>query len=221
VAGDLAASGIPPTIQALVAARLDRLDGRDRDVLERAAVVGLAFEQDTVAELSPEAARAEVLERLRGLVRRELLRTAPARRQREAGYQFRHLLVRDAVYQAVPEGVRAELHERLAGLLEARAGARVREYEEIVGYHLEQAWRYLAELGPIERHGRELGARASGRLATAGRRALARATPRRPPPCPTGPWPWPPATTRPAATCSTTWPRAWSRPATSPAPTRS
>jgi len=174
VAGDLAASGIPPTIQALVAARLDRLDGRDRDVLERAAVVGLAFEQDTVAELSPEAARAEVLERLRGLVRRELLRTAPARRQREAGYQFRHLLVRDAVYQAVPEGVRAELHERLAGLLEARAGARVREYEEIVGYHLEQAWRYLAELGPIERHGRELGARASGRLATAGRRALAR-----------------------------------------------
>ena len=174
VAGDLAASGIPPTIQALVAARLDRLDGRDRDVLERAAVVGLAFEQATVAELSPEAARAEVPERLRGLVRRELLRTAPARRQREAGYQFRHLLVRDAVYQAVPKGVRAELHERLAGLLEARAGARVREYEEIVGYHLEQAWRYLGELGPIERRGRELGARASGRLAAAGRRALAR-----------------------------------------------
>ena len=176
VAGDLAASGIPPTIQALVAARLDRLDGRDRDVLERAAVVGLAFEQATVAELSPEAARAEVPERLRGLVRRELLRTAPARLPAEAGYQFRHLLVRDAVYQAVPKGVRAELHERLAGLLEARAGARVREYEEIVGYHLEQAWRYLAELGPgpIERRGRELGARASGRLAAAGRRALAR-----------------------------------------------
>ena len=110
VAGDLAASGIPPTIQALVAARLDRLDGRDRDVLERAAVVGLAFEQDTVAELSPEAARAEVPDRLRGLVRRELLRTAPARLPAEAGYQFRHLLVRDAVYQAVPKGVRAELH---------------------------------------------------------------------------------------------------------------
>ncbi|HWC41909.1 MAG TPA: AAA family ATPase [Actinomycetota bacterium] len=174
VAGDLAGTGIPPTIQALVAARLDRLDGRDRDVLERAAVVGLAFEQATVAELTPEAARAEVPERLRGLVRRELLRTAPARRQREAGYQFRHLLVRDAVYQGVPKGVRAELHERLAGLLEARAGARVREYEEIVGYHLEQAWRCLAELGPIERRGRELGARAAGRLAAAGRRALAR-----------------------------------------------
>jgi predicted ATPase len=151
VAGDLAASGTPPTIQALVAARLDRLDGRDRDVLERAAVVGQGFERDTVAELSPPDARAEVPERLRRLVRREFLRPAPARLAAEAGYQFRHLLVRDAVYAAVPKQVRAELHERLAGLLEARAGARVREYEEIVGYHLEQAWRCLAELSPVRR----------------------------------------------------------------------
>jgi class 3 adenylate cyclase len=174
VAGDLAASGTPPTIQALVAARLDRLDSRDRDLLERAAVVGQAFESDTVAELSPPDVRAEVPARLRGLVRREFLRPAPARLSAEAGYQFRHLLVRDAVYQAVPKQVRADLHERLAGLVEARAGARVREYEEIVGYHLEQAWRCLAELGPVDRRGRELGARAAGRLAAAGRRALAR-----------------------------------------------
>jgi class 3 adenylate cyclase/tetratricopeptide (TPR) repeat protein len=174
VAGDLAASGTPPTIQALVAARLDRLDGGDRDVLERAAVVGQAFESATVAELSPPAARDGVPARLRGLVRREFLRPAPARLPAEAAYQFRHLLVRDAVYAAVPKQARAELHERLAGLLEARAGARVREYEEIVGYHLEQAWRFLAELGPIDRRGRELGARAAGRLAAAGRRALGR-----------------------------------------------
>jgi tetratricopeptide (TPR) repeat protein len=174
VAGDLAASETPPTIQALVAARLDRLDARDRDVLERAAVVGQAFEQGTVAELSPPDARAEVPDRLGRLVRREFLRPAPARLPAEAGYQFRHLLVRDAVYQSVPKHVRADLHERLAGLLEARAGARVREYEEIVGHHLEQAWRCLAELGPLDRRGRELGARAAGRLAAAGRRALAR-----------------------------------------------
>ena len=174
VAGDLATAGTPATIQALIAARLDRLDARDRDVLERAAVVGQAFELETVAELSMPQARAEVPDRLRGLVRREFLRTAPARLGVEAGYQFRHLLVRDAVYQAVPKGVRAEPHERLAGLLEERAGARVREYEEIVGYHLEQAWRCLAELGPVDRRGRELGARAAGRLAAAGRRALAR-----------------------------------------------
>ena len=189
VAGDLAAAPMPPTIQALVAARLDRLDSGDRDLLERAAVVGQAFESDTVAELSPPGARAEVPARLRGLVRREFLRPAPARLPAEAGrsgrlsnvglpekegHQFRHLLVRDAVYAAVPKQARVELHERLAGLLEAKAGARVREYEEIVGYHLEQAWRFLAELGPIDRRGRELGSRAAGRLAAAGRRALGR-----------------------------------------------
>ena len=50
----------------------------------------------------------------------------------------------------------------------------MREYEEIVGYHLEQAWRCRAELGPLDRRGHELGARAAGRLAAAGRRALAR-----------------------------------------------
>jgi AAA ATPase domain len=189
VAGDLAAAPMPPTIQALVAARLDRLDSGDRDLLERAAVVGQAFESDTVAELSPPGARAEVPARLRVLVRREFLRPAPARLPAEAGrsgrlskvglpgkegYQFRHLLVRDAVYAAVPKQARVELHERLAGLLEARVGARVREYEEIVGYHLEQAWRFLGELGPIDRRGRELGARAAGRQAAAGRRALGR-----------------------------------------------
>ena len=174
VAGDLAAAPMPPTIQALVAARLDRLDSGDRDLLERAAVVGQAFGSDTVAELSPPGARAEVPARLRGLVRREFLRPAPARLPAEAGFQFRHLLVRDAVYAAVPKQARVELHERLAGLLEARAGARVREYEEIVGYHLEQAWRFLGELGPIDRRGRELGSRAAGRLAAAGRRALGR-----------------------------------------------
>jgi predicted ATPase len=94
-------------------------------VLERAAVVGQAFEQDTVAAPSTPDARAEVSERLGRLVRREFLRTAPARLPAEAGYQFRHLLVRDAVYQSVPKQVRADLHERLAGLLEARAAGRL------------------------------------------------------------------------------------------------
>jgi predicted ATPase len=64
VAGDLATTGTPATIQALIAARLDRLDARDRDVLERAAVVGQAFELETVAELSMPQARAEVPDRL-------------------------------------------------------------------------------------------------------------------------------------------------------------
>ena len=177
-------------------------------MLERAAVVGQAFESDTVAELSPPAAGPRSRSRLRGLVRREFLRTAPAGLPAEAGYQFRHLLVRDAVYQAVPKQVGADLHERLAGLLEARAGARLREYEEIVGYHLEQAWRCLAELGPVDRRGRELGARAAGRLAAAGRRALARGDTPAATTCSTGRWRCCPAAI-PGSRCSSpTWPTA-------------
>ena len=51
---------------------------------------------------------------------------------------------------------------------------RALEFAEILGYHLEQAHRLLAELGPLDDHGRELGLRASERLAAAGRRAFAR-----------------------------------------------
>jgi hypothetical protein len=119
-----------------------------------------------------------VPERLRGLVRREFLRTAPASLPAEAGYQFRHLLVRDAVYQAVPKQVRADLHERLAGLLEARAGARVREYEEIVAYQLERAGRW-----PV-------------------------ATRRPPPPCSTGRWPCSRPAIPGSRCSSPTWPTA-------------
>src|SRR6266508_4322197 len=59
-AADLAALGIPPSIQALLTARLDRLDDADRAILERASVVGQAFELSAVLELSPPERRHEV-----------------------------------------------------------------------------------------------------------------------------------------------------------------
>ena len=65
--------------------------------------------------------------------------------QAEDGYRFRHLLIRDAAYEALPKATRAELHERFAAWLETR-GAELVE-DEIVGYHLEQAFRYRGELG--------------------------------------------------------------------------
>ena len=59
---------------------------------------------------------------------------------------FRHLLIRDAAYDAIPKTTRAELHERFAAWLDA-AGGSLGEQDEIVGYHLEQAYRYRLELG--------------------------------------------------------------------------
>jgi class 3 adenylate cyclase/tetratricopeptide (TPR) repeat protein len=170
---DLSAVSVPPTIQALLAARLEQLDGEERAVMQRASVVGRVFYRGAVAELSPEPAREAVGSHLTALVRRELIRPHGTEFSDET-YRFRHILIRDAAYEAMPKETRAELHERFAGWLEARAGERLREYEEFLGYHLEQAHRYRAELGPLDEHGRQLATRAGELLARAGKRAAAR-----------------------------------------------
>jgi class 3 adenylate cyclase/tetratricopeptide (TPR) repeat protein len=172
-AGDLGAITVPPSIQALLAARLDRLEREERAVVERASVVGRVFYRGAVSELSPEPARPGIAGHLRTLVRRELIRPHVAEFDDET-YRFRHLLIRDAAYEAMPKEVRADLHERFAGWLEHVTGERLREYEEIVGYHVEQAFRYRSELGPIDDHGRELARRAGSFLGRAARRASAR-----------------------------------------------
>jgi len=174
VAADLADLGIPPSIQALLTARLDRLDEAERAVLERAAVAGQVFDQSAVVALSPPSVRAQVPARLQALVRRELLRPVPARLAGDQGFQFRHLLLRDATYDSLPKQARAELHELFAVWGERTAGARLREIEEIVGYHLEQAWRYRVELGIVDERNQRLAGAAARRLGSAGRRALGR-----------------------------------------------
>jgi class 3 adenylate cyclase/tetratricopeptide (TPR) repeat protein len=174
VAADLADLGIPPSIQALLTARLDRLEEPERAVLERAAVAGQVFDQSAVVALSPPSARAQVPARLQALVRRELLRPASARLAGDQGFQFRHLLLRDATYDSVPKQARAELHELFAVWGERTAGPRLREVEEIIGYHLEQAWRYRVELGIVDERNQRLAGAAARRLGSAGRRALGR-----------------------------------------------
>ena len=173
-AGDLSKVSVPPTIQALLAARLDRLDFEERQVIERASVVGKIFYRGAVAELSPEAIRPRVGTHLMTLVRKELIRPDRSAFRREETYRFRHLLVRDAAYQGMPKQIRADLHEAFAGWLEEAAGARMTEYEEILGYHLEQAFAYRSELGPVDERARAVAVRAAEHLAAAGRRAFSR-----------------------------------------------
>ena len=165
---------IPPTIQALLAARLDRLGAEERAVIERSAIVGKRFWAAAVLGLSPEAERATVQSSLQELVRKDLIAPERSIVLGEEGYRFRHLLIRDAAYNGIPKAARADLHERFALLIEERAGATVVEIEEILGYHLEQAFRYRTELGPADEHARELAAMAAGRLGAAGGRALTR-----------------------------------------------
>ena len=171
---DLSAVSVPPTIHALLAARLDRLDERERAVIERASVEGKVFHLGGVVALLPDDMRADVATHLSMLVRRELIRPERALFIGEEAFRFRHLLIRDATYDAMPKETRSKLHERFAAWLEQKAGDRLAEYEEIVAYHFEQAYRLSAELGPVNEKDKALARRAANLLAEAARRASAR-----------------------------------------------
>jgi class 3 adenylate cyclase/tetratricopeptide (TPR) repeat protein len=171
---DLDSIAVPPTIQALLAARLDRLAPEQRMVAERASVVGRVFDQPAVVALSPVDGRAEITRNLSALVRKELIRPDRSGLAKTDVFRFRHMLIRDAAYERLPKSERAELHELFAGWLDATAADRMSEVEEMAGYHLEQAFRYRTELAPADDRARELARRSALRLIAAGGRALER-----------------------------------------------
>jgi predicted ATPase/class 3 adenylate cyclase len=166
---------VPPSIQALLAARLDRLKSEERGVLEPASVAGFEFPRGAIDELVEPELKAQVGVRLSALVARELIH-AEVTSLADEGYRFDHILVRDAAYGALLKRERAVLHERFATWAERTYGEhrRAAQLEEVLGYHLEQAVIYLQELGPLDAHGQRLRGGAAERLSSAGRRALAR-----------------------------------------------
>jgi DNA-binding SARP family transcriptional activator len=144
----------PPTLEALLASRLELVPRRELSVLRGASVIGRDFSAEEVRTLGA-AENAD----LRALERRGLIHSLPGRE----GYRFHHVLVRDVAYQGITKAERAELHQQAAETLD-RSGAT----DELVGYHLEQAARYEQELGQPDP---ALAERASERLGAAGRRA--------------------------------------------------
>ena len=162
---------VPPTLQALLAARLDQLVTAERNILEWGSIEGEIFHRAAVQALAPQ--ETPVTPRLAALVRKELIRPDRPQLAGEDGFRFRHLLLRDAAYEALPKATRADLHERYATWLES-SEAQLTEHDEILGHHLEQAHRYRVELGPEDERSRELALRAGRLLAEAGRRAHAR-----------------------------------------------
>ena len=162
---------VPPTIHALLQARIDSLDGAVRVVMERGSVEGEVFHRGAVAVLSPDPVRDEVQTHLTTLVRKELIRSTTPTFPDDEGFRFRHLLIRDAAYESLPKATRSELHERFADWL---ATHDLVEVDEIVGYHLEQAHRYRVELDPADPALPSLANRVSDRLASAGRSAMDR-----------------------------------------------
>jgi class 3 adenylate cyclase/tetratricopeptide (TPR) repeat protein len=170
--GDGDRLAVPPTITALLQARIDALDPELRVVLERAAIEGEVFHVGAVADLVPDAARSALDEHFAGLVRKDLVRPDRSLIAGQDAYRFRHLLIREAAYAAMPKELRAQLHERHAEWLGRTADESAFELDEIVGYHLEQALVLRQELGMRDD---ELATRAAARLLAAGTRALGRA----------------------------------------------
>ena len=166
------AADVPPTIHALLQARLDTLTDQERTVIERGAVEGKLFHRGAVTALCPEPLRDDVAGRLLALVRKELVRPDLPQIPGDDAFRFRHLLIRDTAYESLPKAVRADLHEQFAAWLDEHGD--LLEQDELVGYHLEQAARNLAELEAGDPRARELGERAAARLGAAGRAAYAR-----------------------------------------------
>ena len=170
VSRDLSQVRVPPTIQLLLASRLDQLGSEERQAIERAAVEGDIFHLGSVQALTPDETRAGVADCLLALVRKELIRPHRATFAGEDAFRFRHLLIHEAAYHAVPKEVRAELHEGCSRWLEQKGG----DFDELVAFHLEQAVRFRSELGPLDAQSQVLAARAGNLLAAAARRASAR-----------------------------------------------
>jgi tetratricopeptide (TPR) repeat protein len=164
---------VPPTLQALLAVRIDRLTESERAVIERAAIEGRGFHRGAIVELSPEHERAGVAAALISLSRKDFIHADQSLFAGDDGFRFDHILIRDAAYAAVPKQLRADLHERFARWLERMVADRLSEYEEILGYHLEQAHRFHQELGRAG-EARRLADSAARCLGPAGLRALAR-----------------------------------------------
>jgi len=158
---------IPGSLTALLEARLDRLSDLQRAVLQRGSVEGQVFHRGAVSTLLPPEFRAEVATSFGPLMQKEFIAAGDAELVGEDAFRFRHALIKDAAYRALPKETRAELHERLADWLEVAAGRRLPEFEEIIGYQLETAFRYREGLGGAESWG-ELARRAAEHLEIAG-----------------------------------------------------
>jgi class 3 adenylate cyclase len=175
--GSAAEIRVPPTIHALLAARLDDLSDDERSVVEPASIVGLVFARAAVEYLVSHFVAGQppaIPHELESLARKQFVR--PDSLDNEPAFRFGHQLIRDTAYGSLLKRERVILHERFVEWADEinRQRGRETEFEEILGYHLEQAHRYRRELGPLDEAGVETGIRASRRLASAGRRALTR-----------------------------------------------
>src|SRR5215469_11078303 len=99
VPAGLAQTAIPPTIRALLAARLDRLEPEERLVAECAAMAGRVFWWGLVTALVPVEVRPRVAGHLQALTRKEFITPDPSEIPEDDAFRFTHALLRDVTYE--------------------------------------------------------------------------------------------------------------------------
>lgn len=163
---------VPPTLQGIIAARLDRLGPAEKRTLQIAAVIGRVFWTGALAELGADGVDQALIE---ASGRDLIIETDQGGPGGGLAFRFSHILVRDVAYASIPMGERAGLHDRFGRWLEAAAGERREEYSEIVAHHAEQAFVHALAVG--DPTAAALGPRAFALLASAGRKARQRTDP--------------------------------------------
>jgi predicted ATPase len=133
-------AGLPTSVRAIVAARLDALPPPERAVLVDAAVVGRVFWRGALTRIAPDADIGSALGTLeeRDFVRRE----AVSRITGEQQFAFKHAVIREVAYERLPRAARRERHAAVAEFLEERTGA-VGQANEAIADH----WREAGEPG--------------------------------------------------------------------------
>jgi class 3 adenylate cyclase/tetratricopeptide (TPR) repeat protein len=163
--------GLPDTVQALIAARLDTLSPERKSLLQDAAVVGKVFWTAAVAEMGQRQG-AEMELALHELARKELVRPLrTSSMEGESEYAFWHLLVRDVAYSQIPRVERARRHRAAASWIERKGGDRVEDLAEVLAHHYLQALE-LAEAAGDMTQVEDLVGPARRFLVLAGERAL-------------------------------------------------
>jgi class 3 adenylate cyclase len=137
--GDLADVAVPPTLQAAIASRIDRLTTGAKQLLNAAAIIGSQFPSDLLANIS-ETEHDRIEGELSELVHAELI--YPVVMTSFTEYAFRHPMIRTVAQESQLKSGRSALHRRLAGALEHRANGNNASSDEsaaLIASHLEAA----------------------------------------------------------------------------------
>jgi class 3 adenylate cyclase/tetratricopeptide (TPR) repeat protein len=140
----------PPSLQLLIAARLDALPAAQKELLGNAAVVGRSFWDGALATLTGHDAEW-VRGALGELTEREFIRPAPeSSLSDEREFNFSHALIRDVAYASLPRPARARRHLAVVRWLEGKAGLRLEDVSQILVHHSEQAAELASAAGDTQ-----------------------------------------------------------------------